>query len=87
MVLYIFAACTRVYLSCCNGTQRGLTFSDLNSEESRKMFNKFVRHWNAGKLDEVRLAFACHSVCSIEFAPVIIYGLCRAIIKVWRQLT
>ena len=33
--------------------QQDLTFSDMNSEESRKMFNKFVRRWNAGKLDEV----------------------------------
>lgn len=66
--------------------QQGLNFSDLNSEESHRMFKKFVRHWNAGKLDEVRLVLACHPYFSIELQPVTM-RVHRTTIKVCRQLT
>ena len=46
--------------------QQDLTFSDMNSEESRKMFNKFVRRWNAGKLDEVCDVCECCVCCVWE---------------------
>ena len=35
--------------------QRGLFFSDLSSEESRKLFKKFVSKWNSQSLDRVSL--------------------------------
>ena len=36
-----------------NVTQRGVFFSDLTSEQSRKLFKKFVHKWNSGLLKKV----------------------------------
>jgi len=68
--------------------QQDLTFSDMNSEESRKMFNKFVRRWNAGKLDEVCAVCAVFAVFGkAQCKPVPVIRICRSTIEVGQQLT
>ena len=37
-------------------SQRGIFFSELTSEQSRKLFKKFVNKWNKGLLKKVRLS-------------------------------
>lgn len=46
MVLVLFLSCE----------QRRVFFSDLTSEQSRRLFKKFVSRWNSGRLKKVEPA-------------------------------
>ena len=44
----------QVCVALLSPSQRGIFFSELTSEQSRKLFKKFVNKWNKGLLKKVR---------------------------------
>ena len=69
MILYFVEAYMECFLS---PFQRGVYFSDLTSEESRKLFRKFLVKWNKGVLGKVcRLSSSSVNMTYLVFAEVL----------------